>query len=352
MLRSLRGALAAFSCVALVAGCGQGPLAVVNGEKIGEKQFREELERQAGRDAVAKLIMEEMLLQEAAAQGIVISEERLNEDMRKAMEGAGGPQPWARELERRGHTEESIRRERRIDLTVHELMTKGVTVSEEEIKQFFEENRKDLYDRPALYVISEIAVDEKAEAQRLREELKKPEADFASLARQHSVSGTASLGGRRRPTPLELFRPELLREAISHLELGQVSDVIPADDLWYIVRLEDKTPPVKGSLKDPVIAEDVKNRLMRQKGKSWPDLFQELKEKYDVNILWPEYKFLEEDFASPAALPEFGAGEGTTETGAQPEKKPEPPEKTQQEPAGKPEKKPTTPPAAKPAEPD
>lgn len=364
MLRFLRGAIAAFSCVVL-AGCGQGPVAVVGGEKISEKEFYAELERQAGRDAVLKLVMAEMITREAAAQGIVVSEEQLNQDLQRAMQQVGGPQAWERELARRGQTEASLRRERKLELLVRQLLTKDVTVSEEEVREFFEQNRRD-YDRPALYAISEIVLDSKDEARRILAELKKPGADFASLAREHSVSdATAAVGGARPPTPLELIRPTVLQAVVEHLEPGELSDVVGADDFWYIVRLEDRTPPVKGDVRDPVIAEDCKERLRLQKGKSWPKLLEEMKAKYNVTILWPQYSFLQEEFASPEALPQFGTGAEPTDAGAGAELPPPPAEKKEtgagSEAGAKPEKKPagearkkqpTTPPSKKPEKPE
>lgn len=351
MLRSLCGAFAAFSCVAVLAGCGRGPIAVVQGQKIGEKEFHAELERQAGRDALRNLIIGEMITREAAAQGIVVPEERLNEDMRRAVEQAGGPAVWKQELERRGLTEEAIRKQRRVGLLAQELMTKGVKVSDQEVKDFFQKNRE-RYDRPAYYAISEIVLDSKAEADRVRGELKKPGADFATLARQNSVSrGTSATGGMREPAPLEFIQPAVLQPVIKNLMPGQTSAVIPADGLWYIVRLVDQTPSVKGSVRDPMVAQDIKERLRAAKGKSPDKLLTELKAKYSVTILWPDYASLQEEFASAAALPEFGAREKPGEAGKEPKAGPAP-----SPPAGAPagaegkEAKPGPPPAAPPAE--
>lgn len=66
--------------------------------------------------------------------------------------------------------------------------------------------------------------------------------DFADLAREHSRHAeTASRGGAFGWVPESLLRPEF-RDVVVKLEIGAVSDPLPAADGWHILKLTGRRP--------------------------------------------------------------------------------------------------------------
>ena len=116
-------------------------------------------------------------------------------------------------------------------------LTEGITVSDEEAKAFYEE-QKDKLIEPPQYRISEIVVDSQIKANELLVEILKG-ANFADMAKLHSKSGTAANGGDLgfiKDVPFPQMADEILA-----LAQGGVSPVMKGPDgNFYIVRVDEK----------------------------------------------------------------------------------------------------------------
>ena len=123
-----------------------------------------------------------------------------------------------------------------------------VTITTAEVRKYYDEHLKD-FDRPAgirlreITVITENRGPEEIVSQRKKAEealaaVKKGD-DFAATAAKYSESQTAGDGGDLGFIAKGEMIP-WLAEAVSKLEKGQVSDIIPVQDAFMIIKLDDK----------------------------------------------------------------------------------------------------------------
>ncbi len=81
---------------------------------------------------------------------------------------------------------------------------------------------------------------------------------FADLAALNSTDASAAQGGLLSPiSPADPSYPKALRQSLSSMPIGGVSDLIAADDRFIIMKLQEKLPA------DPVAFEAVQSELQR-----------------------------------------------------------------------------------------
>ena len=139
-------------------------------------------------------------------------------------------------------------------LLVRELaakLTEKITVSEDEMKNFYEQN-KDLLVNPAQWRLSEIVVSEQAKANEILIELLKG-GDFAQLAQQNSIGKTAQQGGDLGVLQQPPFPG--MASAAAPLGEGEVSSVFKGPEGYYIVKVIEK----KGG--EPIPFDDIKEEI-------------------------------------------------------------------------------------------
>jgi len=158
-------------------------------------------------------------------------------------------------------------------------LTKGISVTEEEAKQFYDE-QKDLLKQPEQWRVREIVVKTQIEANELLVEILKG-SDFAQQATLHSISESASKGGDLGFLEQEPFA-EMANELVK-LKKGEVSGVFKGPDGYYIVKLED----VKGGEQIPYdeIKQDIiQNRTIIKQQQVILDYIKKLEGEIKVEI--------------------------------------------------------------------
>ncbi|MFQ6097873.1 MAG: peptidylprolyl isomerase, partial [Armatimonadota bacterium] len=123
---------------------------------------------------------------------------------------------------------------------------------------------------------------------------------------------TRPSGGDYGTAPMDRVFPVALRPVLAEMKDGEIRGPIgPASredgEQYWVIKLLSKKPPVKASFEDPKVRQQAMERVRMEKAKRMDELFAELKNKYRVHILWPEYQFMNEQFRGEEALPEFGA---------------------------------------------
>lgn len=226
--------------------------ATVNGEPITLATFEEALARQQqGQSAVLQdegtgqnqetlvlemLIERALIEQAAAANDILITPEMVDEQMatlRQAAEENNGPGSFESWLQANQWTEEAFREALTYEMLTERVSTRVTVDTPLTVPQV-----------RARY----IQVDDAALAQSLLEQVRNG-ADFAALAREHSLDGATALDGGdlgyfSRGT---LLVPEL-EEVAFNLQVGETSDVITASNadgsqtVYYLVQVVDIDP--------------------------------------------------------------------------------------------------------------
>ncbi|MEW6570408.1 MAG: peptidyl-prolyl cis-trans isomerase [Nitrospirota bacterium] len=249
----------------LFAGCGtvherERVLAVVDGSPVTEGDLkyvltishrREDLSSAGALNLshfIEKLIEDRLIINEARSSGM----DRLPE-IQKAIQDY-----ILRESVVRLHDEEVV---------------KKVTVTEEEISDYYKKN----YEK---FTIGMIEVKSEVEAGQILEELKGG-TDFKELVKKYSTHPSKANEGIIDTPRISMQKP--LQEVVSVLNPGQIADVIKLADKYYIIQLiERKDAPYDEYTR---VKKSIESRLRKQREKDRSDEYLKyLREKADIKI--------------------------------------------------------------------
>jgi len=150
-------------------------------------------------------------------------------------------------------------------------------ITDEEIKASYEQSLKTVYSRPATIRASHILIktegmttdEQKAEARKKAEtvliETKKPDADFAALAKQHSEGPSGPRGGDLGFFPREGSMVEPFAAAAFALTVGGVSEIVETPFGHHIIKVTGKKEANVITLEQATesIREELKARKMQ-----------------------------------------------------------------------------------------
>ncbi len=247
------------------------PVARVNGVPI----FQSELERfvennrrqmaQQGRQlseqdmvmvreqVLSGLINREVLLQQAGELDLRAQEAAVETQMGNIRSQFGSDEEYENALSQQNLTEEELRDNIQVQLTIDRLLQQEVysevEVTQEEKENFYEENPQ-LFQEGATVDASHILITtqglseaEKEEAfqraQEIREEVVDG-ADFNEVAREQSEGPSASNGGRLGSFQQGQMVPAF-EEAAFNLEPGEISEVVETQFGFHIILVTDKS---------------------------------------------------------------------------------------------------------------
>jgi len=261
-------------------------LAIINGKEITASEFdlrwsqvpefaRKTYEGADGRKKfLDELITRELLLQEAKKRGI---------DRDRTL------------LERI----ERFKERTLLDSLMREEVDARVTVTQEDIKAYYDANRGNFTATDELRA-SHILVKTEAEAAELKKHLDQGE-DFPALARKVSLDvSTKSKGGDlgvvKRGQTVPAFEKALL-----NLKVGEISAPVPTQFGYHLIKLVDRTPGLPLSFEDA--KEQVKEQvLIEKKRKRFDELVASLRAKAKLRIADVPIPVAETPTANPAAI--------------------------------------------------
>ena len=291
----------------VLSGCGEKPVAVVNGNRITEAEFIRRLKKPAGEQVLRTMIDRQLIEQEFEKLGLQVPPEEVAERLAELQAQFPTPEAVQQFLESQGMTLEEVQEELLFNAKLEMLVPKDVQVTEEGLKDFYKEY-EERYQKPLRVTIREIVVSTKEEAENVLKEVEKPDADFAALATQYSLSvATRQYGGKRPETPIQQLYPQELRAAAGEVKVGGISEPIEADQQWYIIKVEERKAAEKADF------EKVRPQVVREykRGMAVPldELLRRLREAASVSIVAPDLQELNELYQVPAELPPFGPEE-------------------------------------------
>lgn len=251
-------------------------VAIVNGQKITRQDLYNLLIDTYGEDALDVLIRRTLIYQMAEKEGIRVTstevEQKVNILINGEIEGLmrayriKDKADLEKELAKIGSSimqlEEKLSRKMRkqaeIELIAEKLMTKTITVTEEELQRAYEEEYGEKIEA------SQIVYKTRREAEEALKKLKSG-ADFATLARNESVDrASAARGGKMQP-----FSPkDSLGADVARLKPGELSDIIKTDYGYHIIKVLDRKAAsnksfkaVRGELEKVVRNQHYKERI-------------------------------------------------------------------------------------------
>jgi parvulin-like peptidyl-prolyl isomerase len=265
-------------------------------------------------DVIVNAIDEMLLVQRGRELGYTLTSERFNtivENIKKENK-IETDEAFQAALKQENLTLDDLRRqiERQMLISqVQQVEVAGkISVSEDEIKKFYDENRESFSTQPEITlreILVSVASTEKGvnvadddAAKAKAEEIRKRLADgepFARLASEVSDSGSKANGGLIGPISRSDLSPELLKE-IDPLKVGEMTRVLRTTRGYQIVKLESRTEPktktldeARGEIADRLAGNKQRGHLLTylkqlrsQAIIDWKN--EEIKKAYDLGV--------------------------------------------------------------------
>lgn len=287
-IKKIVAALLVLAFTIFVAGCGSKTVAKVNGEKITRTELDKRMKKvklayegqgmkfegeqgQMMLKAVEQQQLEEMInqllmMQAAENEKVIATDDVVNKRFEEIKKNFGSEQKFNDAMKMYGYTEKELKEMLKYDITyaaLYDKVTKDVKVTDQDIKQYYEQNKETKYKDPEKAKIRHILVafetqdkktkrtDEQAkkEAEKIIAELNAG-ADFAKLAKEKSDDpGSKNEGGLLKdqsgsdmiPKVGNGFVPEFSDAAFA-LKAGQLTNKpVKTQFGYHIIKVEAKT---------------------------------------------------------------------------------------------------------------
>ena len=199
--------------------------------------------------------------------------------MNKTIENFGGKEAFNSALEYYGLTEEVLKEDIEMNLYVSKLLESKVEITEDDMKNYFEEN-KDSFKQEEQVKARHILVEDEETAKEVRKKLDDGE-DFEELAKKYSTdTGTKEKGG-----DLGFFsKGEMVNEfeeVAFALKVGEISQPVKTNYGYHIIKVEERTEAKEANYEES--KDEIKEILLEEKlptvYQSW---IQEKMEEYKV----------------------------------------------------------------------
>lgn len=226
--------------------------------------------------ALEELINRELQYQNAIANGVQPDKEKVNAQMEKIRNRFKSQEEYKAALEKEGVTEEKLRVQIEKEMLVQNMIAKKVTdaaqITETDLKEYYEKNTS-RFKQPESVKLRLISTKDEKKAKDILDKIKAGN-DFGELAYNMSEDSYRVKSGDIGYMHKGRILPEI-EDAAFKLKVGEVSDVIKAEDVWFIIKVEDKKPEQQLSF------EEIKSKLKKDLE---TDRAKELKEKWIADL--------------------------------------------------------------------
>ncbi len=263
-------------------GSGLKIVATVNGEMLSNKDLQERAnlfslttgirvndknKKMVAEKVLQNTVDEKIKLQEAAKQGVSVSDKEVKEAYRNFEKSNSVPVGKFAKVLKEYHVSNGVfMNQIKANLLWNKLINRkqgqGVYVSEREVSDEFERIKKDM--NTPKYMVSEIVIKRK-DGEHISElvDILQKDPRFELYAAQFSQSASAPSGGKLGwVAPGQLAEP--LDRTIRNLKEGQVSKAVPYRADYYIFRMDKIYDPSKDKQKMPT-EEEVRKFIENRK---------------------------------------------------------------------------------------
>jgi foldase protein PrsA len=274
-------------------GCGRKTVGEVNDSAISQAEYYKTLERmavpltqgenpirdpatgriireQAGYLALRMLIDRRLVLQMAEKEKVMPTEEEVQKELERQKKQPG----FNERLKTLGYTQDDLKEDIKVELAAFKLITKGITVTDEEVKKAYQQNIQQ-FTIPAQVQVALILVDNRKTLDEVQAMLKKG-TDFHVVAVQKSIKlPNMPQGGvwlRETDDTFKQFPP--LWQTLQKTPVGSVTSPQPlrlpnaqgkAVNGWVLFKVLDKKERQVRPLDE--VKEDLRRLLMQAKSK-------------------------------------------------------------------------------------
>lgn len=258
----------------------KGTIAIVNGEKISKDAYKAEMSfygsmlasRQNLKNSIVQMMVQDKLIaDDIKAQKIEVSDKEANEAFLNSVKQFGGQEQFDKMLDDYNMDVEKFKETVKKDLMYKkhkEWFEKEHPVTDEEIKQYYEDNKDQFAKRDASHIL---VADEKT-AKEVKDKLDKGE-DFAALAKKYSKDTANAANGGELGT---FSRGQMVKEfedAAFSLKEGEISAPVKTQFGYHIIKIN--------KIEDSI--EDNKEAIVKAlNDKKYADYIKELNKKANV----------------------------------------------------------------------
>lgn len=287
----------------------------VNSEKMTRQEFDKRMESQiayyenyygegyfskpenaealkALKESVLENLADEMFaLQKAEELKVVPAEDKLNEEVEKTvkeeMENLGGEEEFTKEIEKMKISiddfKETVKRQVIIG-KLYDYVVKDVTVADDEINKYYQENLYDYTTQPNVMNLSHILVATQDEALKIKDEYDAGK-KFEDLAKQYSTDeGSKENGGLLGD--VEYNNDQLDKTFLEYAKLvpeGMVSQPVHTQFGWHLIKVNKRTEYPAKPLSE--VKDEIKSKLLSQKkSEKYSTQMAEWKEKASIKV--------------------------------------------------------------------
>ena len=271
----------------LVSGCGGGnqknAIAKIGDTVIDKETYLRRLEQvptpvqiagsqltavPAGYATLQQMVREQVLLDMAKEEGVLPTEQQVEERVQREMKN--NPQIKQAITDQR-LTLDDYRQQVRVALAEFNLRTKGVTVTEQEVKKIYDENKQAFY-RPASARVRTILVQNPEVRKQIDDDLKRG-FNFQSIVNKYAQNPVAGVQSGESEFALEGQVPQTpdgqilqrVRNILKNAKPQQVTDWIPVGD-GVVARFEVMAKSQGQQLSFEEVKDNIREQLMLQKG--------------------------------------------------------------------------------------
>jgi foldase protein PrsA len=289
--------LLALIAVLALAGCGgggtssadvpDGAVAVVGDKTVTKEEFDKLIEQQkksaeaqkqdfpepgtpeyeALKATVVKGLVEQKEWElEGESMGVKVTDQEVETELDKLKQTyfQGDEQKYSAELAKQGLTDADVRNELRTRILtnkIYEAVIKKVTVSDADIKAYYDKNPTQ-YQQPASREVRHILVKTEALAQKLHDQIQGG-ADFAKLAKKYTQDQASKADGGK----FTAFKGRTVApfdEFVFSAKTGDLSDPIKTEFGWHIIEVLSAVKPATTTPLDQV-KEAIKTTVLQTK---------------------------------------------------------------------------------------
>ncbi|HZP80906.1 MAG TPA: peptidyl-prolyl cis-trans isomerase [Chthonomonadaceae bacterium] len=271
-------------------------IVTVNGTPITQEAFFHRLEIAAGTSVMSQMVAEELKLQFAQKMGVFPTEAEVEA---RYAEGSKKPD-FAENLKKSHQTLEDVKHSLRVYLAEQNVLAKGVTVNDDDIRAFYtaqsdRRNPNARYYRPEAVQIAAIVTATEAEARKALSELARS-VPFAQVARAYSKDRSAANGGLLPPVLRGRVDPKKfpgLEQRLFQMKVGEQIDLVKIAGAYWIIRCVGKqaeaTVPFE-QVKEECRTGALLSKGMAANGKTVQEQYAAFQKEADIKALWPQYQ--------------------------------------------------------------
>lgn len=262
--------------IILFCGCSK-PVALVNGRPVDNRTFEVMVRERTGEaghrltaielktlkeDVANALITEALMFEDAARQGIAVTDDEAAREVEEIRKSMGDP-AFRKALKDKGFSAEMFRKRTKEKLLISrftESLLGNEKVSDEEVRRYYADSPRPFL-KPAKVLMNMIEMETEAAAAAIINDMRAKKADFDEVAKRLAGEQKANVSGYGWVNP-ELFSPGLSL-AVRNLRNGQYGGPYKGKDKYYLVKVMDREKESIASFGE--MKDNIRSTLLEQK---------------------------------------------------------------------------------------